>query len=361
MRSIISNSKLRNALIASALTAVFFGAMRCVFFVIPGAFETYPEASFELEFYRMDLRCRTAPQSPRIVLHGTSRLGSIGSIPTGEANPTSGQELMNASIAGQSFWHIAALRRRHRDLFAQSDLAVLDVAPMQAYLGRNFDESSALFFRESTLREKLLIHDPFLRAKALADTIVPAWSRRYRPITWWNALTHLDASDADRLQTLLAQSGDHFPEVEELVNDLKQAGNDIEKIMEIVATIDFPPGALSEVQLHALREIVDSTPPDGYTVLFYPTFNDAFTALIQATPLRVERERSFKSIVESVARPNVLVYWMEIPRGQGLENADFAFDGAHFARTGVDKIRNGLGLLYQELFSVQNARPAQPQ
>ncbi len=352
MHSSISSSRAPHTLRTIAGTIVLFALMRCVFFVIADAFIAYPEAAFEQLFYATDLRCRMTAGAPQVMLQGTSRLVFMEDVPIDDRLRRADGGMMNVSIAGNTFWHMMALRRRNPELFARSELTVIDLLPMELYIGRNFNEDSALFFRESSIEEKVRIGSPFVRARALADVVVPAWSRRYRAETWWNALTHVRDTDSERLEAVVRVPADHFPEVVDWGNELDSVGQDQLDPLRLIARVVNPQGRLSRVQLHALRELVATTPAAGTLSLVHLPYRPDLDSVFDESPDSRARLSEFRDIVESVGGPRVIVRWYDSMEQFGLTEADYGADGLHLRRQGgIEVWKRDIARQYQESFA----------
>jgi hypothetical protein len=347
----------RTALAVGGTLVVFF-LLRCFFIAFPAAFVAYPETLQEYSFYTAYMRGKTDPPTAQIVLMGTSRFQFMGKR---EINPLyvkpNGHSL-NMSLAGNSFWQVAALRRLNPDLWNNADLVVMDIGAMQIYLGRNFDEKSPLFFRESTLPEKWLIRNPLTRIRALADWIAPAWSHRHQPSTWWKALTHLDNTDAERMDVLKKTPFRRFADFQTWLQEGAEVREDPANRMQLLLEIDYPLGPYSYVQEHALRELADHPPSNGHLLLIHPPHADALQTALMESPDRKHMQPELRSLVDTVVSDRVVLRWFDRADALGLSDEMFTADGIHFGREGVEQMHRVIDSTYRELHRLPPAEPA---
>lgn len=333
------------------MLAVFF-ALRSFFFVFPEAFTAYPESLPEYSFYSTDLLGKLEGPSAQILLMGTSRMQFLGNPEIDPAYRREGGYSINISLPGNTFWHMAIMRRRNPTMWDKADLVVSDIGAMQILPGRNFDESAPFFLRESTLAERWLVYKPTDRLRALADWAVPLWSRRYTPDTWWKALTHLNATDAERLTALTKANWLEFPEYKEWIEEGEEIKRNPERARELLLELDYPVAPYSRVQEHALRELAANPPPNGVLLLVHPPHRNDLQQTLETSETRKQLQPMLRELVEPLQSDRVVLRWYSRAAEFDLVDEDFADDGLHFTRGGVLRFQRFIDEEYRKFYGL---------
>lgn len=329
--------------------ALFLGA-RVFFLVFPSAFIAYPELLRESTFYSIDQQCAMREPEPQIVIQGTSRLMPVQFVPIETNRWHTQDKVLNLSDLGNTFWHMAALMRRHPHLLDHADLQVIDLIPFQLTINSSFTEADALFLRESTLTEKWLVRDPARRLRAFADVIVPAWSQRHTAANWYRALSEWPRTESERLDLIRRVPSYKFNDLQRITDQLNQYPNDPDKQRVVIAEALYSEGAPSEIQVHALAELIKNRPPHGYLLFTRPPFRADFDRIVRERPALVESERRLHDLAIASAGDRTLVRWYETPEELSLVDQDYTGDGAHFTPSGIAALQLYFAQIYRELY-----------
>jgi hypothetical protein len=318
------------------------------FRIVPDAFVACPETLFELWFYRIDQRIKAESRRPQVIVEGTSRLMPIRRVPIGPRNWKTEDQMINLSMGGNTFWHMLALHRRNPRLTERTEFAVIDLVPFQLAVNDNFTESDRLFLRESTVREKLRIHDPILRLKALADFVLPVWSERYSAASWWRALRRLGATPAQRYEILRSIPDIRLEESRQLTAAVDVAEGDDDKHRAIVAFLLYNLPTLSKVQRGALADLTASFPDSCWVLLTRAPHRRDFADSVSDESDRA-KEKLLRKAAESVTSDHVFLLWMDDASAPGWTESDYSGDGFHFSNQGAKKMQVYLGETYRKL------------
>ena len=279
-------------------------------------------------------RSSSAPP-PRVLLLGSSRFEALRTADVAAAFEVRTEEVTNLSRSGSQFWDSLTLLRRNPELLTNVEFVIMDLYPAAVHVSVLFPEDDVLFLGQATWAERWLVHAPASRLRALADPIIPIWTKRLRVTNWIAVMTQLaggaDATAQIRNTTRLEDAPDRL-NLEHTV---------------LAAALDrlFPDGPISEVQLHALRELADLMPERTQLLLVWLPFRSDFQDLVAATPERAASEQRFREVVKGFTHPRVKIAWLEEPASLGLEPQDYMPDGAHFHSSGRARLVQALARL----------------
>jgi hypothetical protein len=327
------------------LAVVLVTIGRFFFLAAPDAFEPYPETQSEYNFYKIDLQCKAQAREAQIVVQGTSRLVLLNDVPLFLKRWHTKDRVLNVSQPLNTFWHMNLLHRRNPGLLDKAELWVIDVVPLQTRVALGFEESDALFLRESTLAERLRVHGIFNRARATADFAFPLWSHHHAVVNWYRALRTLGATPQDRLRILESIDENRLPDITGERVGIDLAPNALRNMFAFVA---YPPQSQpSQVQLNAFDELMARRRTDTHLLFIHFPFRDDFGKNIEDLGGMASKKR-MREFIQQKSSDRIHAEWYEAPSEMRFVDEDFSPDGFHLTLSGMDKIEKHLARRYRE-------------
>jgi len=345
-RSSISNSKTLKSIPtltrAGFFAIVLFFATRIGLYANPDPLYPLAKDSFQSGQMFMESKFRSDPESPRLLLLGTSRLMWISPAWITRQLNLEQDAGHNGSTAGANFFRIHSFLSRNPDVLTNLDVLVIDLVPAQLYSTVWSDEGGAGFLLYGSFEEK--IRSRGIRGKILviADTIVPFRSNRFAPHEWRIGLfgTHEEKLTFNNYQ------------LQAWVRDLMEGLGRLESrdMVNRVLEQEFPPPVPFPVQEFALNEIVDMLSPDTAVLLIRWPYRDDAQEIIDSTEELHASDQAYRKYAESIARErrNVQVEWYDHASDMGLVFKDYNSDGAHFSKSGLRKAANEIAAIIRK-------------
>jgi len=294
----------------------------------------YPLAITEYDVYTLTWEHlhRKNMNEPRILLIGSSRTQSMPIAQFTRNLDIKKEDVSNLSRPLNTFFSIHTFIKRNPDILNHCDLIIIDVLPVQLHKNKYFTQNSAMFFRYAALNEKLLINDLPTRVFAVADTVFPFHSMRFKINEWRIGLRYTH-------EQVLAYNR------ELLMNAVSNIRKDLGQLTQFELTqralnSEFPKEDFLEVQARSLYAVFDAVSDEANIILIRPPFRADIEHIIQDDPQFRESEKRLKLFVDSIDRENVHTLWMDSPEAYNLTDDDYNDDGTHLSKAGLLKISN---------------------
>jgi len=344
---------------SAALAALFLAGIGRLFFLMyPDAFDAYPETQNEYNFYKVDLRCKAATPDAQLVVQGTSRLLhlKLRDVPIFTRRWHTRDRMANISQPLNTFWHMNAIQRRNPGILDAAELWVIDLVPAQFYISYGFTEKDTLFLRESTLDEKLRIHYPGRRMRALVDMVVPLWSHHHTIANWCRALRGLNATPQQRLETLLAIDEHALPDIAGERQEVELSPHDVRRMF---AAVGYPADApIAETQQAAFAELMARRPQGVKLLLVHFPLREDFVEAIR-TDGDANTKLRMRELIEPYASDDAHLDWFDTPKEMSITDDDLGPDGFHPSLLRMGTIGKYIAHQYRTLVPVE--REGEPQ
>ncbi|NUM56471.1 MAG: hypothetical protein HUU46_22800 [Candidatus Hydrogenedentes bacterium] len=336
---------LPRAAAAGALALALLVAARIVLFLISDALFFAPESHAHKSYLVNEIAYRQSGHAhPKVIVMGTSRLGSLPLRHFAEQLGINESEVANYSLAGNNFWRVLAFFRRNPEILADAECVVIDLLPYQLYIGPMFNEDDSLFLRLATLDERLAVRSPSSRAIALADLAFPAWSERRTAPAWIWAASFVPLTEEQRYRKFSEAAGKSTTTFD-LRPDVQSSGID----EHVWTGSDYaPPPYFSEVQVAAMHDLATMMPPNCQLVLAWlPVERNFARALDDDASLSKSYER-FKGRIEQLGKANTRLIWWESMRE--LETLEHSFvDAVHYSPEAMNCVTTALANAISDL------------
>lgn len=324
---------------AAWLALGLFLAARFLLLPFSDALLLIPEQDADSLYNAAEAQHRLSIQpSPRVIILGTSRLGILSPDCVAEQWGISTQEVANFSIAGNNFWRSALLFRRNPELLDRVDAIILDIFPFQLYTSILFTEEDPFFLRLASIEDRWMVRDPLARFKAFSDLAVPLWSERHNLVGWLQAPTLLRPTPRERSGTFLRLIQDPGSAREPGATDKPERNPQAQDKSSGYA----PPPVISQIQVQALRKLIDLMPEGCKLFLVWLPVREDFDAALRQDAALHASYTQFRQHLEELDSPAVESVWLDNPQGTLVARSGFV-DEVHYTRQGIATVCTLLG------------------
>lgn len=323
---------------AVLLAFVIIATLRLTFYVYSDFFLPVNATDSTREWFvkTPEMNYRTYNRSPKVLVLGTSRTQRLPTSILAAELGVDPDHVLNRSWPANTFFDMLALLRRNPTMTRDLELLIVELVPVQYHSGDHFPENDAIFFRYSTVREKLLIQAPASRARALFDMVLPVWSSRLTVEKWMDALRLARQPHEAKLAYYVEQN----PAREKVAKYRETWGADF---TEHVLNTGFPSSNPSPILAHALTQIIELVPDECVVVLVrLPYRPDVEQRVMRPGQYRKANDQ-FKDFVSAQQSGNVHVVWHDDAESLELSDDDFTRDGTHFTKSGLSKAASIMG------------------
>lgn len=322
----------------SCLALALFLTARLLLYLCSDALLFAPESHAHKSYLANEIAYRqSGHKHPRVVVMGTSRLGSLPIPLFADKLGLNHADVANYSLAGNNFWRTLTFFRRNPEILTRAEFVVIDLLPYQLYVGPMFDEQDSLFLRLATLDERLAVRDPYSRAIALADLALPAWSERRTPPAWLRAVSFIPLTEEQRYQEI-SYAIENRKTTFDLRPDVQIADVDDRDLM---GSDYVPPPCVSEVQIMSINALAELMPSNcQLTLVWLPIEGKFARALLDDENLN-ESYELYRRLIERYRGSNTKLIWWE--RNDELEALEHSFiDAVHYSPQGMACMTNAL-------------------
>lgn len=335
---------------AAGLAVALFALARLALYLGSEVFLFVPESNAQRLYLNNEASYRISGNPrPEVLIMGTSRLGILPHTELSGELGLKRDKLANFSLAGNSFWRTLTLLRRNPELLADAKTIVIDLLPFELYVSKLASEDDNLFLRLAIFEERMLVHDPVDRARALADVATAAWSDTHNPSAWLWGASFLALSEPDRNRRYLDAAKrketpfDLRPDVSSLVG----AGG------QMHGRGYAPRPVVSDVQVHSLYALSELLPRDCVLVLIWLPVRPDFAEALRHDPEMRESFQVFQETLESIQLPNVRTVWPKSIEEEAFASDQFR-DVVHYSPEGIRRVSTVLANAIREAQATSN-------
>jgi hypothetical protein len=252
------------------------------------------------------------------------------------------------SLLPGRFWVYNAFLRRNPDLLRECESVVIDVLPMSLHEPPKEQRSlTTTFLRYATISERLRAANPFLRAQALADAALPAWSLRTDPRGGRVFLTQLDDERLERFKEYTAPGG--------AAAEVRAGRNAVKRGADEIISVQAPNTRPDPIQEAALRDLIALFSERCQIVFVVLPLRSDFTRAIHEDARVARSFAGLRAALERVSAQNVRIVWHDALAGVALSDDDF-IDPDHMTPAAVvNKLPRILADLARDRGGVSNA------